>query len=119
MKTNHSKYAGFVWLFAGLWLAVIAVAERAADKPPPALVIAAYAAFAAFTGCALVRKRRWGFWPLVIQASLLAMFSAAFYVKYGFGWNHGSVDWAVWSTMFFAPVTVAMLLFDRRDASTG
>jgi hypothetical protein len=119
MKTHLSRYAGLVWLFAGLWLAVIAITRIAADGPPPALIVAAYAAFAVFTGYALIRGRRWAFWPLVMQASLLAVLSAAFYVKWGFKWNHGSFDWAVWSTMFFAMVTVAILFFDRRDESTA
>jgi len=110
---------GCVWLFTGLCLAVIAFAKGAAEGPPPALIITAYAVFAAFTGYSLVRGRCWAFWPLVIMASLLAIFSAAFHVKYGFEWNHGSIDWAVWSTMFFAVVTVVTLFFDRRDESTA
>jgi peptidoglycan/LPS O-acetylase OafA/YrhL len=73
------------------------------------LVAAAFAAFGALAGYSAFRGRRWAHWAIFVQALLLAAFAIGYFVKWGFGWNHGSGDWSALAITLFSVLTLAAL----------
>jgi len=46
---------------------------------------------------------------MFVQALLLAAFAIAYFVKWGFGWSHGSGDWSALAITLFSVLTLAAM----------